>query len=233
MLSCILKSRVNHGCESSGEGLDAAVNAYLTRLLLRVATVEYMEECQRYVSLRAIDVSRLVDQIGGDAYRKFLLYRVNADYLLLWLSIFGELRSPQRDSRTWYRKSQETFEGYGRTYYAFASTYYRVACQRPAELVEVLADLSSRFSRYALILHAVRRDYFDCFHQLNASRFGTFLEEVRSYERSLRREEMLDTWLDLYGAWLQNRDSQSKQQLDAMTEELRELDPTVQLPVVE
>ncbi len=230
MLGCILKSRIASGCETSGDGIDAATNIYLAHLLIKVISSDYHSASHRFVSLRATDVHRLVEGSQGDAYQKFFLYQMNADYILLFLSIFDELAAPQFGQSAWCRKSERAFEGYGQAYYSFAATYCRLAQQRATDLSAVLSDLSQEFGKYRYILQRVRHDYFDMLHRFTEVQVRQLMDQLSAYECSLRREELLDTWLDLYSMWLQSADEQVLQQLVAVAGELRILDPTIQLP---
>ncbi len=61
--------------------------------------------------------------------------------------------------------------------------------------------------------------------ELSEARFRRFMRELNTYERQVVFEETLNTFLDLYGAWLKTREPWMKIRVVMLAFELHQLDP--------
>ena len=61
--------------------------------------------------------------------------------------------------------------------------------------------------------------------EISEARFRRFLRELSSYERKVAFEDTLNTFLDLYSAWLKTREPWLKIRLVMLAFELHQLDP--------
>ena len=225
MIKWLLRARHRLGTPSNTPACDEDVNIYLGHLLLAAIDPPYRELCNRYVGLRDIDVFQQATQTDLPQL-KSLIYRLNADHLLLIVSVFQP--SAEFPSRAipvgdeLLRASQET---YGRTYYQFAAAYAKQRQPQSLGVSEVLEKLADDFDTCALVLTEVRRDYFHFLEAVAGRQFAQFTREVAAHERDATIQQARDLFLDAYSRWRQSPTDDHQQRLTAAAAALQRLDP--------
>jgi hypothetical protein len=162
---------------------------------------------------------------------KYLIYKTNADFLLISIGIFDNPMGPAA-SRAKVQPSEEAYIGRGKTYYHFAYSYSQQVHRKNAGVSEVLEKLSVGFEKYIRILSHMRGEYLDLMKRFS-------LGEVYHLERSIdedSRKELLrvkqDEMLELYSAWRSQPSPQAEENLERVVSEIRQLNPSFkfQLP---
>jgi hypothetical protein len=160
MIDALLRSRQAAGLETGSHRPDEDVNMYLTELLCRYAEhprgkaeVEALipYETELYESLRD----------AGQTRAKYLIYRLNADHLLITLGIFGNAywRNPRQSAFHWAPSRAESIQR-GKWYYGSAATYATRLQEGRRGLDELLDKLAVGFEDYVRILETLRGEYF-------------------------------------------------------------------------
>src|SRR5258707_12725930 len=120
MINCLLYSRMETGLVSNQDFYDEDVNVYLAHLLHSFINPEYVEQSKRFLSKYDTDVFRRLAS-SSDSRLKYLIYKTNADFLLISIGIFDNPAASAAVRR--HQPSEEAYIGRGKTYYHFAYTY--------------------------------------------------------------------------------------------------------------
>src|SRR5882672_984527 len=134
MVNCLLYSRMETGLVSNQDFYDEDVNVYLAHLLHSFVNPEYVEQSRRFLSKYDTDVFRRLSQ-SSDARLKYLIYKTNADFLLVSIGIFDNpaaATSPRR-----LQPAEEAYIGRGKTYYHFAYSYSQQMHRKNQGVAEV------------------------------------------------------------------------------------------------
>ena len=228
LVESLLRSRLKLGLEENSRHSDEDVNIYLAFLLLEATYPTYQERIRQFASPRNTDVFKLI-QDSQDNYLKYLVYKTNADHLLLLLSIFQNVRREGRRESAFFDKSQSSYEGYARTYYQFASEYDRLLHRRVTALGIILHKLSESFQVYEQILMSARDAYLK-FLQTHEETFSQFLKGLDAFKELLTLREIQDLFLDTYSGYLKTKEPSLKEQLLKIGQELKRLDPAFRMP---
>ena len=164
-----------------------------------------------------------------DNYFKYLVYKTNADYLLLLLGIFQNLSGGGKGTGAFFDKSQNSYEGYATTYYQFASEYDRLVHHKITALGTILHKLSQSFGLYEQILMNVREAYLK-FLKTKEEDFSQFLKELDALKELFHLREKQDLFLDTYSAYLKTKESSLRDKLSEIAKELERLDPSFRMP---
>jgi hypothetical protein len=224
MINCLLYSRMETGLVSNQDFYDEDVNVYLAHLLHSFVNPEYVEQSRRFLSKYDTDVFRRLSQ-STDARLKYLIYKTNADFLLVSIGIFDNpaaaTASPRRT-----QPAEEAYIGRGKTYYHFAYSYSQQMHRRNEGVSEVLEKLSVGFEKYIRILSHMRGEYLDLVKRLSNG-------EVYHLERSIdehSQQELLrvkqDELLELFSAWKKEPSDQAKENLERVVSEIRQINPS-------
>src|SRR2546430_15983052 len=89
MMNCILYSRIETGLESNGGGYDEDVNVYLAHLLQSFGDPAYVDNSRKYLSKYDAEVFQRLATCS-DARLKYMIYKTNADFLLVSVGIFDQ-----------------------------------------------------------------------------------------------------------------------------------------------
>src|SRR5580765_3586053 len=223
MINCLLYSRMETGLVSNQEYYDEDVNVYLAHLLHSFINPEYVEQSKRFLSKYDIDVFRRL-QTSSDARLKYLIYKTNADFLLVSIGIFDNPMASAAH-RAKLQPSEEAYIGRGKTYYHFAYTYSQQMHRKNAGVSEVLEKLSTGFEKYLRILSHMRGEYLDLMKRFSDG-------EVYHLERSIdehSQQELLrvkqDELLELYSRWRNAPNASVEDDLERVVGEIRQLNP--------
>ncbi len=161
MIEALLRSRLSAGLETGCHRPDEDVNMYLADLLCHYAEGGAERWQSDYIIPYAGDLAERVAS-AGECRTKYLIYRKNADHLLVSLGIFGNpwLRGPVQGSCPW-RANREESIGRGKSYYARAATYASRLGEGRRGLDALLAKLEIGFEEYLRILETLRSEAFN------------------------------------------------------------------------
>src|SRR5205085_12028284 len=161
---------------------------------------------------------------SSDARLKYLIYKTNADFLLVSIGIFDNPHAADTH-RNKLKPSEEAYLGRGKTYYHFAYSYSQQVHRKNAGVSEVLEKLSVGFDKYIRILSHMRGEYLDLIKRLSDG-------EVYHLERSVdehSQQELLrvkqDEMLELYSAWKSEPTPEAEENLARIVSEIRQLNP--------
>jgi hypothetical protein len=223
MINCLLYSRMETGLVSNQDFYDEDVNVYLAHLLHSFINPEYVEQSRKFLSKYDTDVFRRLSN-SQDARLKYMIYKTNADFLLVSIGIFDNPMVAEA-SRSKLQASEEAYIGRGKTYYHFAYSYGQQVHRKNAGVAEVLEKLSVGFDKYIRILSHMRGEYLDLMKRLSQG-------EVYHLERSINEQslqEMLrvkqDELLELYTAWKSEPSPEAEESLERVVSEIRQINP--------
>src|SRR2546422_11390928 len=140
MINCLLYSRMETGLVSNQDFYDEDVNVYLAHLLHSFINPEYVEQSKKFLSKYDTDVFRRMSS-STDSRLKYLIYKTNADFLLISIGIFDNPLVPAA-ARAKVQPSEEAYIGRGKTYYHFAYSYAQQVHRRNQGVADVLEKLS-------------------------------------------------------------------------------------------
>jgi hypothetical protein len=225
MMNCLLYSRIETGHESNAEEYDEDVNVYLAHLLNSFINPRYYRAARKYITDYDTDVFARLEK-SGDTRMKYTLYKTNADYLLLSMSIFSSGAPESPRPRPMFRNGRKGKIHRGKIYYQFAFSYSQRITPRSSMITEVLAKLSSGFEKYLEILSHLRGEYFNLHDRLTDGEEYHLLRSMDETEEieDIRRTQ--DEFLDLYREWKDRPGDRELQKLQEVCARLRVLDPT-------
>jgi len=228
LVESVLKSRIDLGMKEDPRHSDEDVTIYLAFLLLEASYPAFTERIRHFTSLRNTDVFKMVED-SQDNYFKYLVYKTNADHLLLLLGIFKNLGGDVRGEGAFFEKSQSAYEGYAKTYYQFASEYDRLLHRKVTALGIILSKLSHSFSQYQQILLNVREDYLN-FLKTEEENFSRFLKDLDRFSEILHLRELQDLFLDTYSAYLDTKETALQGRLLEIAQKIQKCDPSFKMP---
>ncbi len=227
MMNCILYSRIETGLESNEGGYDEDVNVYLAHLLQSFANPEYVENSKRFLSKYDVEVFQRLET-SADARLKYMIYKTNADFLLVSVGIF-EPSGAQSQKR--FPPSEDASIGRGKAYYQFAYTYSQQLQRKGAAISEVLEKLSVGFEKYVKILSHLRGEYFDLADHFSNGEFYHLERSVDEEARKIQLREREDRFLETYAEWRRTGNAELKAALEKQAEEIRQLKPDFKFTV--
>ena len=223
MVNCLLYSRMETGLVSNQDFYDEDVNVYLAHLLHSFINPEYVEQSKKFLSKYDTDVFRRMSS-STDARLKYLIYKTNADFLLVSIGIFDNPNAAE-SHRSKLQPSEEAYIGRGKTYYHFAYSYSQQMHRKNAGISEVLEKLSVGFEKYIRILSHMRGEYLDLLKRFSQG-------EVYHLERSINersQQELLrlkqDELLELYSAWKTEPTAEREESLVRVVGEIKQINP--------
>jgi hypothetical protein len=152
---------------------DEDVNQYITLTLSDLAKPQSVDLMNRYVVNVKSDAGQVAFQTQEQS-KKFIVYRVNADYLLLTLGLF----------RSDLKVCEDAYIDKGREYYFSAANNLKGVFQGRSAMSDVMEKLSNGFGKYVKILQTMREadDNYMSFH------FKFSQPEIETLEQSLTAE---------------------------------------------
>jgi hypothetical protein len=231
MMRCLLYSRLETGVSSSQEYMDEDVNVYLAHLLNSFSDPDYVENSKQYLHRYDHEVFKRLHR-STDARLKYVIYKTNADFLLLSIGVFDTPNqwlaaqvSDSRTSRRVYEPTEEASIGRGKTYYHFAYSYSQQVNRRHPAVTDVLEKLSVGFDRYLKVLSHMRGEYLDLVKELSKG-------EIYHLERTINKEkerEVLkskqDLFLDQFLSWKQTGSADALDEMRRLAAEIQVMDP--------
>ena len=152
---------------------DEDVNQYITLALSDLAKPQSVDLINKYVVDLKSDAGQVAFQTSEKS-KKFIVYRVNADYLLLTLGLF----------RSDLNISENAYIDKGSEYYFSAASNLKGMFQGRSPMSDVMEKLSNGFGKYVEILRTLREsdDNYMSFH------FKFSQPAMESLEQSLTAE---------------------------------------------
>jgi len=228
LLSSLLQSREKCGICSNQPEYDEDVNIYLAYLLFAISTAAYQKMTHRFVAFYQTDLANLIEK-SEDNYTRYFIYRVNADHLLLYSSVFRDFLKKMIEERRISRISEEGLMGDARKYYELATFYNQRIYRKRTAVGDILIKLSRHFDRYCTVLTAVRRDYFHLMEEFSEGKFERRVAELNPREKEALLKEKQDAFLDLYLLWAKDKTNEELVvKLEEVCRQVRVLDPQFQ-----
>src|SRR6476620_6095776 len=201
MVNCLLYSRMETGLVSNQEFYDEDVNVYLAHLLHSFINPEYVDQSKKFLSKYDTDVFRRLST-SSDARLKYLIYKTNADFLLISIGIFDNAAGAG-PGRAKLQPAEEAYIGRGKTYYHFAYSYAQQVHRKNQGVSEVLEKLSVGFEKYIKILSHMRGEYLDLVQRFSEGEVYHLERAVNESARQDLIKAKQDQLLELYTQWQQ------------------------------
>ena len=217
LLDALLKSRLVTGLETED---DEDVNVYLANLLHDFLDGSFQKSYGAVVSSYDSDVSAHADT--EDVRRRYQVYRANADYALLSVSLFD--RAPC-EGRRGVEGSIRRLSERGPVYYRFTTHLVGRPARRSA-VSEVLGKLAEGFDTYVQILTRLRFDHLRLLKRLSKGELFHLQREVHEGARPGLAKAGRDWFLDAYSNWLSCQSETNRERVNELALGLAELDPT-------
>jgi hypothetical protein len=224
MINCLLYSRMETGLVSNQDFYDEDVNVYLAHLLHSFINPEYVEQSKKFLSKYDTDVFRHL-QGSSDARLKYLIYKTNADFLLVSIGIFDNPVATAAH-RTKMQPSEEAYVGRGKTYYHFAYSYSQQMHRKNAGISDVLEKLSVGFEKYIRILSHMRGEYLDLMKRLSAGEVYHLERSVNEHSLQEQLRVKQDELLELYTAWKAKPSPETEESLERVVGEIKQINPS-------
>ncbi len=222
LLGAIIKCRSQEGMPSNMYTFDEDVNVYLAHLLFAVSLPEYHEMASPYLSRESSDILKWVNGTEDHTIRYFI-FKVNADHLLIHSAIFDDLVS--RSRQKFFKVSRNHYRELAKLYYDQAAAYHKRIYRKKTGVGDVLEKLSHYYEVYQDLLKHVRREYFSFVNGFKDQVFGYFTGEVREYENTLLRKNLMDEFLDLYSSWLETKAPDLEVKIIDLANQIEKIDP--------
>lgn len=225
LLNALLQARASCQRPSNQKIFDEDVNIYLAHLLFANSLPDYQEMTNRYLSLNSSDLMELVDH-NPDKVVRYFIYKVNADYLLVHLGIFSDLCASVRRP---FKKSERQYAEMAQNYYDHALICNQQIYRKKTAIGDVLEKLSLNFSDYQVILHSVRKEFFQMMNWIRSREISPGSQDKQAAPFRPPQgwiEEKQNEFLDLYGEWLKTKSEELVPQLIHLVEEIKLADPT-------
>lgn len=191
MISAILRSRLNLKLDE-GSASEEDINIYLANTLLLFAQNEWRELVARYISLNDMDVFNMAES-SSDNYLKHVIYKVNADNLLLSLGLFEDAIALEREN---------CYIGRAKFYYDIAAEYNMKLYRHLTSIGDILHRLSDLLEKYVEILKVVRKDYFNFVTAISDDNLLNLSQDIKEFEKTRKAASAQDEFLDIYSQWL-------------------------------
>jgi len=224
MMNCLLYSRMEAGFPTNDEYPDEDVNVYLAGLLTSLINPQGRGSDAGFIA--ASDTSLFETAKAAAPRERYLLYRSNADRILVSLGIFKNARLKRPDSVPYLALSPSGYIGRGKTYYAIARSYAASIYRRSTAVGDVLGKLSSGFERYLEVLSLMGGEHLNIFRQISDGEIFHLQSASRSFERRAELKLRYDRFLDLYSSYLRKKSPGTKRALIAASREIRSIDPS-------
>lgn len=236
MMKCLLYSRMETGLVSNKDYYDEDVNVYIAHLLNAFLSPAFVQRTNKYLSPYDMDVFCQLSN-STDARLKYLLYKTNADFLLISLGIFDNpqggkgQRNEAAQEEALRTPGEEAYIGRGKTYYHFAYTYSQQIHNAHAAITEVLEKLSVGFDKYTRILSHMRGEYLDLMKRFSKGEVYHLERSVSETQKNDLVKQKQDELLDLYMEWKRTKAVDVREKMALLAEEIRKLDPNFKFDI--
>jgi len=220
VLDSLLRSRVECGFES---GDDEDVNVYLVHLLSRLVAAPGLGAL---AAERDIDVFAQVRD-SDDPRFKGLVYKINADHLLLSTGLFCVSPFQSQEGERRFVRAARHRIGRGKAYYHYAALFHGRLRSTSPVVSRVLQLLSEDFERYVGVLFHMRSEYFHLYERLKEDEVMSLQDELFSTPDGevVGLGTLRDEFLDAYWTWRHHPDAESQAALETAVARLKAVDP--------
>ncbi len=163
MVEMLLNSRLKLHLDEDPAENDEEVNAYLAGLLVSYIDPAYLHGVYPLLSRYDFDLHQSVVRCCEDRVRTYLIYKLNADNLLMSLGVFRR-----------FLPEAESDLGRIRRYYIAASTCQKRIYRRPTAVSEIQDKLAQEAPRYLAILTETRLTYLGFVQQVAPDDWSDF-----------------------------------------------------------
>ncbi len=231
MMNNLLYSRMDVSFPSNDEFFDEDVNIYLANLLTSLMDPNYHELIKKYLSPYDTALFENV-RSSGDPRTKFMIYKTNADYILISLGIFRNANRSRPNSIPHLGLPEEAYAGRAKSYYNLAQSYAIDTFRRNSAIGDIMGKLSRGFEKYVTVLSQLRGKYFNIRKQMTAGEIYHLLCEVDEIGTREHLGKLYDEFLDAYTAYNKSGSAKCKRTLAGIASRIGELDPrfSFQLP---
>lgn len=225
LLDAVIRSRGNCGFPSNTRDYDEDVNIYLAHLLFAISTSTYQKLVQKYLAVYESDLLNLVEH-ADDNYIRYFIYKINADNLLIHLSLFQDFMKKMNQRKQIYIRTEQQFCEAARIYYEQAALYNQRIYRKKTAIGEVLRKLAKNFDLYCSVLQVTRKDFFHFANRFKDLEFTGFVEHMNRYEKDALIKEKQDAFLDLYHEWMKDKgNTDLAAKINQLCEQISQLDP--------
>ena len=182
LLMVLAKSIKTLGLSEREIEMDGDVKIYLAHLLFAAALPDYQGAVGKYVSADSSQVVKMINKTEDQVIRYFI-YKVNADHLLVQLSVFKQLSQNSKATNEPVNQDIKTAE----SYYERAADFNKKIYKRKTSIGSVLEKLAKHFEIYQKILELARKDFFYFSNEFSDIEFHRFCEELSHYEKEIGR----------------------------------------------
>jgi hypothetical protein len=225
MLNCLLHSRVSTGIESNSVFYDEDVNVYLAHLLNAHMDPKYLQRVSGYVALNDVDLATALDG-DSDCRRRYEVYKANADFLLMAVSVFDIYDEPRHSRPFALRTPKHVYVARASVYYAMAASYATKLARGESPIAATLGKLAEGIEDYVQILSYMRGQYLDFIKRYSPGELFHLDRAIEEIEKDVAIEQMKDEFLDTYNAWMKTGNKDLKEKLKEQANVLREIDPS-------
>lgn len=221
-LDCVLRARIETDNESNRSSYDEDVNIYLADLLSKSTRSKFLLGADDF---QCKYDSQIADRTEAcrDRASRYTLYKNNADFYLLALTVFdGQIacRLPKL-----LRIPKANFVGRTAAYYAYASELDRRIHRKETGTAIVLDKLSRHLSTYITILSHVKEMYFNMHRGFSEGEWYHLQREVNEAADGEFYKKKLDEFLQAISNYRKVHCESNRRKLVTLSEELREFDP--------
>ena len=224
IVSILLKSRIACG-KSDDQKYRDDVDVYIASLLLSLTDPKAQERNIKYIFMTDAELVTKIENCR-DNFVKYLIYKTNADNIIMSLSMFDIFHLRDKRGRVSNPQRYRAFQGRGKIYYELASTYHHKVYRKQTGICDALDKLSEDFEEYLEIMIKMKREFFSFFDQMCDTKFDGFLDSLKQYAHELIIEKKTDQFLDAYSAWKKKHTRQNEKCLKDAVRELEIISPS-------
>jgi len=229
IVSILLKSRISSGLSHPEKSRDD-VDVYVANLLLSLTDPKVQERNQKYLFFSDADVVQKIEYCP-DTFIKYLIYKTNADNIIISLSLFDQFKLRDKHGRLVSRRKFQAYQGRGRIYYELASTYHHKVYRRQTGICDALDKLSEHFEEYLEVMRCMKTEFFSFIDHVSDTKFHAFKQNLKEYANTLAIKEKTDQFLDAYNQWKKNPTLEHRHLLKQVVHEMESINPYFQFDI--
>ncbi len=223
MMDNFLQSRIEACFPTNDEFYDEDINVYIAGVLESVSEPRRQESQARLVVPRDQDLNRVVERIRNH-WKKYWVYRANADFLFISLGIFDNPTRSRKDSISHMNLSRGCYLGRAKTYYRLAQSHLLQSTRRNTPLGETLGKLSERLEDYVRVLSFMKGEYLNLFHRLSDGEIYHLQLSAAWQDEETDISGLKDRFLDLYTEYRAGGRAGCAEELEKVAGMIRSID---------
>ena len=231
MMNNLLYSRIDSGYPSNNNQFDEDVNVYLAGLLESMISPEYHQNLKKYVIPYDLPLFESIEE-ETDSRVKYMTYRVNADFLLISMGIFDNVKGRGPNSIPYMNIPKRSYIGRGKAYYDLARSYLLQTTLHPNAMTEILGKLSGNFEKYLKIISVMKSEHFNFIRKISEGELYHLSHDIQREDLKEKICLKYDEFLDAYSRFRKEKTDESKTLLQEKIRELKELDESFEFDSV-